>query len=87
MKMNSIEYEKSLNKTQNKVNLTYQVARITVKENLLGKANTQKPYFSQTISPRKKMNGTQNTILRENTDAIFNGQTDLENLMRKFITL
>jgi tRNA A37 N6-isopentenylltransferase MiaA len=45
--MKSQEYEQSLDYTKNKVNLNYQMARVTIKENLSQFTQTQKKYQSE----------------------------------------
>ena len=47
--MNSQEYQENLEVTKNRVNLNYQMARVTIKENLSRFTNTQKNFLSQNL--------------------------------------
>ena len=56
--MNSQEYEESLNHVTNKVNLNYQMARVTIKENLSqfmqsGTQNMSQKYASEQVPTSK----------------------------------
>ena len=61
--MNSQEYEQSLDYTKNKVNLNYQMARVTIKENL--------SQFTQTY---KKSNSPKSNLPKITNDKILSQQ-------------